>query len=49
MLVPDVDEAHRKAIEAGASEVEAPADYAWKARSSVIDDPSGNRIQLSQA
>jgi predicted enzyme related to lactoylglutathione lyase len=49
MLVPNVDEVHQRAIEAGASEVEPPADYAWKPRSSVIDDPSGNRIQLSQA
>ena len=33
----------------GATEVSPPTDYEWKPRSSVIDDPSGNRIQLSQA
>ncbi len=30
-------------------EFNAAADYAWKPRCSVIDHPSGNRIQLSQA
>jgi DNA-binding transcriptional MerR regulator len=49
MLVDDVDAIHRTALDHGAAEVSPPADYAWKPRSSVIDDPSGNRIQLSQA
>jgi len=49
LLVDDVDSMHRRALECGATEVAPPADYAWKPRSSVIDDPSGNRIQLSQA
>jgi predicted enzyme related to lactoylglutathione lyase len=49
VLVPDVNNVHRRAIEAGASEVDPPMDYAWKPRSSIIDDPSGNRILLSQA
>jgi DNA-binding transcriptional MerR regulator len=48
MLVGDVDAVHRRALELGAKEISAPADYAWKPRSSVIDDPSGNRIQLAQ-
>jgi DNA-binding transcriptional MerR regulator len=48
LLVDDVDTVHRRAIEAGATEVSVPADYAWKPRSSVIDDPAGNRIQLTQ-
>jgi predicted enzyme related to lactoylglutathione lyase len=48
MLVTDVDAVHARALECGAREVEAPADYAWKPRSSIIDDPSGNRIQLAQ-
>ena len=49
MLVDDVDARHRRAVELGATEVSPPTDYEWKPRSSVIDDPSGNRIQLSQA
>lgn len=48
LLVDDVDAVHRRAIEAGGTEISEPADYAWKPRSSVIDDLSGNRIQLSQ-
>lgn len=49
MAVDDVDEVHRRAVSAGAVQVQPPMDFAWKPRSSVIDDPSGNRIQLSQA
>ena len=49
MLVDDVDARHRRALEHGATEISPPADYEWKPRCSVIDDPSGNRIQLSQA
>lgn len=49
MLVDDVDVRHGRALEHGATEISPPTDYAWKPRSSVIDDPSGNRIQLSQA
>ena len=49
LLVDDVDERPRRALEHGATEISPPADYAWKPRCSVIDDPSGNRIQLSQA
>ena len=30
---------HRRALDHGAAEVSPPADYAWKPRSSVIDDP----------
>ena len=49
MLVDDVDARHIRALEHGATELSPPADYQWKPRSSIIDDPSGNRIQLSQA
>ncbi|MBO0731416.1 MAG: MerR family transcriptional regulator [Acidimicrobiaceae bacterium] len=48
LLVEDVDAVHQRAIQAGATEISQPADYAWKPRSSVVDDMSGNRIQLSQ-
>ena len=49
MLVDDVDARHRRALDLGATEVSPPTDYEWKPRCSVIDDPSGNRIQLAQA
>jgi DNA-binding transcriptional MerR regulator len=48
LLVDDVDARHARALELGATEVSPPTDYAWKPRCSVVDDPSGNRIQLSQ-
>lgn len=48
LLVADLDEAHRRAIEAGAVEVSPPAHKAGKPRSSSVADPSGNRIDLYQ-
>jgi predicted enzyme related to lactoylglutathione lyase len=48
-LVDDVDSIHRRAIAAGATEVHPPRDYDWKPRTSIVDDPSGNRIALAQA
>jgi predicted enzyme related to lactoylglutathione lyase len=47
--VDDVDAVHARVIGAGTSAVQPPEDFAWKPRSSIIDDPSGNRIQLCQA
>jgi DNA-binding transcriptional MerR regulator len=49
LLVADVDEAHQRALDAGAGEISKPTDFAWKPRSSVVTDPSGNVIGLSQA
>jgi PhnB protein len=46
--VDDLDAVHRRAMEAGATEVQPPMEFAWKPRSSVVDDPSGNRVQLTQ-
>lgn len=48
-LVDDVDSMHTRAIDAGATEVSPPQDYDWKPRTSIVDDPSGNRIALHQA
>jgi DNA-binding transcriptional MerR regulator len=48
LLVADVDAAHRRALDAGAAEVEPPVDRPWKPRSSSVTDPSGNRIDLAQ-
>ncbi len=48
LMVDDVDVRHTRALALGAAEITPPTDFGWKPRSSVIDDPSGNRIQLSQ-
>jgi DNA-binding transcriptional MerR regulator/predicted enzyme related to lactoylglutathione lyase len=48
LVVDDVDARHATALALGATEISPPTDYSWKPRGSVIDDPSGNRIQLSQ-
>lgn len=49
LLVDDVDAAHGRALEAGATEVHPPVDRPWKPRSSCVTDPSGNRIDLYQS
>ncbi|MFI7637535.1 MerR family transcriptional regulator [Nonomuraea sp. NPDC049400] len=48
LLVRDVDAAHRRALDAGASELYPPTDAPWKPRSSCVIDPSANRIDLYQ-
>jgi DNA-binding transcriptional MerR regulator len=48
LLVDDVDGAHARALAAGAAEVHAPADFAWKPRTSCVREPAGNLIDLSQ-
>jgi predicted enzyme related to lactoylglutathione lyase len=49
LLVDDVDTAHRRALGAGAAEIQAPMDFAWKPRTSCVRDPSGNLIDLNQS
>ncbi len=48
LMVDDVDARHTRALSFGGIEASPPTDYGWKPRCSVVDDPSGNRIQLSQ-
>lgn len=48
LLVSDVDQAHRRALDAGATEYYPPVDKPWKPRSSCVIDPSGNWIDLYQ-
>lgn len=48
LLVNDVDQAHRRALEAGATECYPPEDKPWKPRSSGVLDPSGNWVDLYQ-
>jgi PhnB protein len=48
LLVADVDAVHQRALDAGATEVNPPADRPWRPRSSCVTDPSGNRIDLYQ-
>lgn len=49
LLVDDVDTTHARALAAGATEVAAPAEYAWKPRCSRIADPGGNEVDLYQS
>jgi predicted enzyme related to lactoylglutathione lyase len=46
--VDDLDAVHQRALDAGGTEVHPPREFAWKPRTSLIDDPSGNRIALTQ-
>lgn len=48
LVVGDVDAAHRRALDAGAVELDAPVDKPWKPRWSCVADPAGNRIDLYQ-
>jgi DNA-binding transcriptional MerR regulator len=48
LWVDDLDVAHQSALDAGATEVHAPREFEWKPRTSIVDDPSGNRVALSQ-
>jgi PhnB protein len=48
LLVSNVDDAHRRALDAGATEYYPPVDKPWKPRSSCVTDPSGNLIDLYQ-
>jgi predicted enzyme related to lactoylglutathione lyase len=46
--VEDIDTAHARALAAGGVEIEAPVDQTWKPRSSTVQDPGGNHIDLYQ-
>lgn len=46
--VDDLDSAHQRALDAGGTEVHPPKEFEWKPRTSLVDDPSGNRIALTQ-
>lgn len=48
LWVDDLDATHQSALDAGATEVHPPMEFEWKPRTSIVDDPSGNRIALSQ-
>jgi DNA-binding transcriptional MerR regulator len=47
-FVDDLDSVHRRALDAGGTEVHPPMEFEWKPRTSVVDDPSGNRLALTQ-
>ncbi|GCB50456.1 VOC family protein [Streptomyces sp. NL15-2K] len=47
--VEDIDATHARALAAGAVEIGAPVDRPWKPRSSTVQDPGGNHIDLYQA
>jgi DNA-binding transcriptional MerR regulator/predicted enzyme related to lactoylglutathione lyase len=48
LMVAELDQVHRRALEAGAIEMYAPVETSWKPRSSCVADPSGNLIDLYQ-
>ncbi len=48
-LVEDLEAAHARALEAGATEWYPPHDNPGAPRSSGIHDPDGNRVELWQA
>lgn len=48
LQVPDVDAAYRRAIDAGATELMAPADMFWGDRYSQVEDPFGHHWSLAQ-
>jgi predicted enzyme related to lactoylglutathione lyase len=46
LTVDDIDATHARAVAAGAVEIQAPVDRPWKPRSSTVQDPAGNHIDL---
>ncbi|MBC9822806.1 MerR family transcriptional regulator [Terrabacter sp. MAHUQ-38] len=48
LLVPDLDEAHARALAAGAIEAYSPRDAQGMPRHSAVKDPSGNWVTLFQ-
>ncbi len=46
--VNDLDSVHQRALDAGGTEVHPPREFEWKPRTSLVDDPSGNRLALMQ-
>lgn len=48
LYVDDLDAAHAAALAAGAALVQSPFETDYAPRRSVVDDPSGNRISLTQ-
>jgi PhnB protein len=47
VYVPDVDAAFQRAIEAGATEINAPADMFWGDRFCKLEDPFGHRWSMA--
>jgi DNA-binding transcriptional MerR regulator len=47
-FVDDLEAAHQRALDVGATEIHPPMEFEWKPRTSVVSDPSGNRIALTQ-
>ncbi|HEX7294427.1 MAG TPA: VOC family protein [Pyrinomonadaceae bacterium] len=47
LYVPDVDDAYRRAIEAGATSLMEPADQPYGERSGAVVDPTGNRWYIA--
>ncbi|WP_404311406.1 VOC family protein [Agrococcus terreus] len=46
LSVDDVDDAYRRALDAGATSVAEPADQVWGERVAQVDDPDGRRVSI---
>ena len=47
LYIPDVDDAYRRAIQAGATSLFEPADQPYGERSGAVEDPTGNRWYIA--
>lgn len=47
LYVADVEATYRRALKAGATSIEEPADMPWGDRRAMIEDPSGNAWQIA--
>lgn len=47
VYVDDADETHRRALDSGATEIEAPFDTPYGDRRSMVRDPFGNVFQIA--
>ena len=47
LYVPDIDDAYKRAIEAGAKSLMEPADQPYGERSGAVEDPTGNRWYIA--
>lgn len=47
LMVPDVDECHRRFLANGVTPAEPPQDTPWDTREMLVKDPDGNRLRFA--
>ena len=47
LYVDDADDTYAKALQAGATSIEAPDDMPWGDRRAIVTDPAGNDWQIA--